>query len=860
MASPKSSPEVQLASARGDEATRPARREGAEALTLRGWGVAKPKRIVIFYSSIGHGHISAAQAIQEEIIRQDPAARVILQDIRTFMHPLWRRIDERLYWFVANNLPECFENLFRTMQERGNRVPSLSLLPNDYPEERVLAYLASQAPDAVLATHYGSAQVLGTLRNRGVLPNVRVGWLHTDFFEGYFPRISKRIDCTFLAHAELESRWLAAGVPRDRVVTSGMPVRIAADEPGGRQIALARLGLDPDTPTVLLTGGKEGAGDYPAVVKSIARHCHGRVQIIAVCGTNARHQAALAELGEHLAPQVALKVLGLLPQQEMVLYIRAADLLITKAGGMTPAEAFAMGTPTILLDVVTGHERENATLFVRQGLAELATHPDQAGKLAADIVSDPRRREEMLRAQREFRESANIARIAQFALDDSFTPACPPPDFGVEHGAPVLDIHEVLARLDAETPADIELLLSYSTSKSPQRIVFENPFGHLAIRVGDAVYSANYVADRSMDPNLLQHMSLADYLYGVQRPSRSQVHTNTYGMAYGRETLGLRVAGIPADCTAAMVAEAHRIEEQFGLGTLRWDRSDFNCADVVAWILQSGGYCSHTLLDRLGLPSMPLDVFEQARAAFEEDASLRVDLVAYRQVPGSQASYRFSRFPLSLGQPLRSVAQVLGDAVHDPLEATVTKQVTAYFGDRRLDVEDLRARRSTSGLRDPLLLDDQHRSLEKAIVADLTRLLAVYATLPVNEIVRLGNHHTAQELRRLIDRGQDLARIATERAEEIRLHPQARRLRALFTQLVSDYGRIGARRLEARQIKAYVRRLQAFETAVAQEFSRLGVSRTKRVLAFWPSLRRSVESVRRRVSNRRRSGNSGGTE
>jgi len=502
--------------------------------------------------------------------------------------------------------------------------------------------------------------------------------------------------------------------------------------------------------------------------------------------------------------------------------MRAADLLITKAGGMTPAEAFAMGTPTILLDVVTGHERENAALFVRLGLAELATHLDQTGKLAADIVSDSRRREEMLRAQREFRESANIARIAQFALDDSFTLACPPPDFGVENGAPVLDIHEVLARLDAEAPAEIELLLSDSTSKSPQRIVLENPFGHLAIRVGDTVYSANYVADRSIDPNFLQHMSLADYLYGVQRPSRSQVHTSTYGMAYGRETLGLRVAGIPADCTAAMVAEAHHIEEQFGQGTLRWDRSDFNCADVVAWIVQAGGYGSHTLLDRLGLPSMPLDVFEQARAAFEEDASLRVDLVAYRQVPGSQASYRFSRFPLSLAQPLRSVARVLGDAPRDPLETAVTKQVTAYFGDQRLDVEDLRARRSTSGLGDPLLLDRLHPSLEKAIVADLRRLLAVYATLPVKEIVRRGSHYTVQEFRRLVDRGQDLARIATERAEEIRLYPHAHHLRALFTQLVVDYGRIGARRLQARQVKAYMRRLQAFETAVAQESSRPG--------------------------------------
>ncbi len=823
-------------------------------------GSRKRKKIVVFYSSIGHGHISAALAIQDEIARQDPAARVILQDIRTFMHPLWRRIDERLYWFVANNLPECFENLFCTMQERGNRVPSLSLLPNDYPEEKVLAYLASQAPDAVLATHYGSAQVLGTLRNRGLLPNVRIGWLHTDFFEGYFPRISKRIDCTFLAHAELESRWLAAGVPRDRVVTSGMPVRIAAEEPGGRQIALARLGLDPDTPTLLLTGGKEGAGDYPAVVESIARHCHGRVQIIAVCGRNAKQQTLLAALQERLPPPVTLKVLGLISHLEMLSYMRAVDLLISKAGGMTPAEAFAMGLPTILLDVVSGHERENAAFFLRLGVAELAADPERAGELTAVLLNNPGKAEAMRRAQRAFRESANIVKIARFALDDSFSPAPLPPDFGAEYGSPPAAIEESLAQLNKQAPCNIEVLLSFSTSKSPERIVLENPFGHLAIRIGATVFSANHVADRSIDPNLLQHMSLADYLYGVQPPSRSQVHTNTYGMAYGRETLGLRVSGIPPARTALMVAEAHHIEEQFRQGTLHWDRSDFNCADAVARILQAGGYGSHTLLDRLGLPSMPLDVFEQARAAFEKDASLRVELVAYRQVPGAKAIYRFSRFPLSLAQPLRSVARVLGDALRDPLEAAVTKQVTAYFGDQRLDVEDLRARRSTSGFGDPPLLDQQHPSLEKAIAADLRRLLAVYATLPVKEIVRLGNHYTTQELRRLIDRGQDLARIATERAEQLRLYPHARRLRALFTHLVVDYGRIGAQRLEARQVKAYMRRLQAFEAAVAQEFSRLGVSRTKRSLAFWRSLRRRVEPVRCRVVNPRRSGGDGETE
>ena len=37
-------------------------------------------KVVIFYSSIGYGHISAAQSIQDEIRRRSPATRVLLQE------------------------------------------------------------------------------------------------------------------------------------------------------------------------------------------------------------------------------------------------------------------------------------------------------------------------------------------------------------------------------------------------------------------------------------------------------------------------------------------------------------------------------------------------------------------------------------------------------------------------------------------------------------------------------------------------------------------------------------------------------------------------------------------------------------
>lgn len=75
-------------------------------------GGADPQKIIVFYSSTGHGQISATLAIREGILKQDPTARVVLQDIRAFMHAAWRRIDERLYWFVANNLPERIGSLF----------------------------------------------------------------------------------------------------------------------------------------------------------------------------------------------------------------------------------------------------------------------------------------------------------------------------------------------------------------------------------------------------------------------------------------------------------------------------------------------------------------------------------------------------------------------------------------------------------------------------------------------------------------------------------------------------------------------------------------------------------------------------
>lgn len=802
--------------------------------------------ILIFYSSIGKGHISAAQGVQKEILRQAPDAQITLKDIREFMPPAWRKLDEKLYWFIANNLPDCFESIFRSMQARGNRIPSLTMLPNDYPEGKVLTYIAHNRPDAIIATHYGSAQVLGNLRERGLLTDIRIGWLHTDYFEGYFPRISMRLDKTFLAHRELEAKWLAAGVPADMVTTSGMPISGDTASPEFQAELLSRYGLNGTQRTVLITGGKEGAIDYETAVKSLARNFKGPLQIIGVCGLNYAQRTALNSLRWKLPGRITLKVERLIPHEELLALMRACGLLLTKAGGMTPTEAFATGVPVVLLDVVSGHERENARMFRRLGLAEVADNAEQAGIAAATLLTTPAKAQRMLKAQAKFRSNANISAISGFALNAEFKPSLPEAKFGLENGKAVKNAKEAIATLNAEAPAELELLLSYSTATSPQRIVTENPFGHIAIRVDNIVYSTNHLAAPGVDPNLLQRLEPEQYLYGVRRPSRSQTHVSTYGMAYGRDTIGLRIAGVPSDRINSMRREAARIDAQFSRNALRWNRDSFNCADAVARILQAGGYCGTPLLDRIGLPTMPLDVFEQARKEFETSPGLRAEFVAYRQLPGSQAKYRFARFPLSIGQPLRSIAKMVD--MGDPLEALVTKQVTASPDDEpRLRVERLDPRQSASGHSTPAAPGPAPLDLGNAMLSDLQRLLTRSTKQSRLKLEQLGDISSLQEAHRFLDHSLLVARLTADKAQTLLNHREAERIKELFRTLTENYKQIDFGKMPGKQIKAYLWHLESFAAAATANFTKAAVLDVKQLNTVPLLLWRKVERLCRRL-------------
>lgn len=779
-------------------------------------------KIILFYSSIGQGHISAARAIEQEILKQDPSTIILTKDVREFMDPLRRKLDEKIYWFVAKHLPDLFDSIFLSLQEQGNHTGSLAWLPNDYPEPKVLDYLTAEAPDVILATHYGSAQVLGTLREKALIPGIKIGWLHTDYFEGYFPRISKRIDRTFLAHPELESRWLAAGVSPELVETTGMPLNILTGETITSKACLAQIGLSPNIRTITVASGKEGVGDFPGVVMSVAAETEEPLQIIAVCGRNEKQRRALQKIQHKIPKLVKLEILGLISQINLVSFIHASDLFITKAGGLSPTEAFTIGKPTILLNVISGHERENAEFFSRLGMAEFNTDVKNLGAHVLAVLSNQERQASMLAAQQEFRANMNIGKIARFALDPQIKARCAKPSFGLENGLAASNVYSTLAQLETDAPADMEVLLSYSSSKENERVIMENPFGHIAIRIGDTVYSSNHMSHPAKGSPLLQYMSLARYLFGVLPPSDNQDHTSTYGMSYGRDTLGFRIKGLAPTALQRMHAEAARIEKEFRLGICKYDRKESNCADFVARILRNGGYDINSMKGPNCIFTMPLDVFEKIRAAFEGDPNFRTEMVAYRRLPGSQASYRYSRFPLSLGQPLRALAQVLTSSVPDKIEKEIGKQLTGYIGDDQVYYEDLSAHISASAVDDLSRSRSSARSMERILFEEARQLIAERRSLHVDAYRQKIEQQVAREFRYLVKWSYDVARISTEHAEGILNTQNTRRLRQAFASLMGKYATLNLWERKSDHLAAFIEKLSEFRQAIERGFSDAG--------------------------------------
>ena len=173
------------------------------------------------------------------------------------------------------------------------------------------------------------------------------------------------------------------GQPAAGLVISGIPVMPEISARSTPAAGRANLGLQPDLPAVLLLSGSYGVGPTLELLQAcLAEPPPG--QLIIVAGHNAKLESAAREATA--AAPLPVTVLGFV--QNVFDYMDAADLVISKPGGLSTAEALAKGRPMMIVEPIPGQEQRNAEWLLENGAAvrlhEAVDAPWKIGKLLTD--------------------------------------------------------------------------------------------------------------------------------------------------------------------------------------------------------------------------------------------------------------------------------------------------------------------------------------------------------------------------------------------------------------------------------------------------------------------------------------------
>jgi UDP-N-acetylglucosamine--N-acetylmuramyl-(pentapeptide) pyrophosphoryl-undecaprenol N-acetylglucosamine transferase len=174
--------------------------------------------------------------------------------------------------------------------------------------------------------------------------------------------------------------------PLSRAEYVGLPIRTmisGLDRAARRAEGRAFFGLDPDRPTLLVTGGSQGARRLnQAVSGAAAALAAAGVQVLHVVGPQG--EAAPAAAGERRsAPYVVVDFVD-----RMDLAYAAADLVLCRAGASSVTEAAAVGLPAVFvpLPIGNGEQEHNARPVVDAGGGLMVMDADLTAEWVAATV------------------------------------------------------------------------------------------------------------------------------------------------------------------------------------------------------------------------------------------------------------------------------------------------------------------------------------------------------------------------------------------------------------------------------------------------------------------------------------------
>jgi 1,2-diacylglycerol 3-beta-galactosyltransferase len=355
------------------------------------------KRALLLISDTGGGHRSAANAIAAALDEIDTPFTFEHRIEDVAAHCAFPLTQLGLgYSMALRYAPPVYGALYYATNGR-RRYRALVRFCEPLYRERLRDLFIGYQPDVIVSVHPLLNHAAQREREDAHMQHVPIVTVITDLGKVHESWLVADADAVVVPAREVYQRALSRGVPPTRVHLLGHPIHPQFDDVTGSKAALRhQLKLPVDASIVMLMAGGEGGGKLLSTSLALARARLG-VELVVVCGRNEHLEQKLRELAPTLpTPMHVLGFTNKIPE-----YFRAVDLLVTKAGPGTLAEANAAQLPVIVYDYVPGQERGNVDFVRHNGLGVIALRSSAAVVSAVRMLIRTPERLAMIRHNQE---------------------------------------------------------------------------------------------------------------------------------------------------------------------------------------------------------------------------------------------------------------------------------------------------------------------------------------------------------------------------------------------------------------------------------------------------------------------------
>lgn len=350
-------------------------------------------RVLLLTLTAGQGHNSTSFALAKYLETQGVDCTVL--DTYKYLSKLMGDIIDVGYTSMARHSPELHLLMYdKAEKDSSNEKIRKTYLPYTIAEaskNKMLKYINSKKPDVIVCTHIFTAIIITQMRRDGILDRkIPVLGVVTDFVLHPFWEDTV-LDYYVLANELLIYAAQRKGIDCEKLLPFGIPVKEKFSDDIPISEARAQLNIK-DKMTMLLISSSVGFGSIPELLSDIDK-VPMDFQTVIICGRNKR-------LSQKIKNTLYSKdVIVVDYVDNMELYMDAADIIITKPGGLTVSEALAKRRPLIITDPIPGVESRNTYFLINNNLAVHAGKYARIDDVIMQLFSHPEKLSQMKHAQ-----------------------------------------------------------------------------------------------------------------------------------------------------------------------------------------------------------------------------------------------------------------------------------------------------------------------------------------------------------------------------------------------------------------------------------------------------------------------------